>query len=223
MNRHLQWLLWGFLTSISMVVHAQNASHDVWQAYVDGSVGKPLNYLFVDARAHYFTIPSHYRALDLGSGSGNEALDLLHRHWEVSAIDASPRAGEVLKARAHTLRNHLNFQVSDFSHVSLDGDYDFVFSLLALPFGNKQDLPTLVQNITQHMKKGAVFAVNFFGYQHSFVTKKEAYGMDKAEIFNLFSSHQLNIVYYLNRVYDQKDFSGNPTHWDVIDVIGIKQ
>lgn len=170
----------------------------------------------------FFSAPGKYRALDLGSGSGNETIDLLSRNWNVLGTDLSPRSGEVISQRAQQLGGRFQFQEGDFSTVRLNDYYDLVISFYSLPFGNKKDLPILITNLSCHMKSGAVIAVNFFGEKHDFVKHGKAYGITKSEINQLFDTNHFKIIYFLNRIYNQRDFDGNQIHWDILDIIAIK-
>ncbi|MEN9450388.1 MAG: hypothetical protein RJA83_1002 [Pseudomonadota bacterium] len=197
-------------------------SKDEWKDYIDGTVGKSNYYLYKETRNKFFNSSEKHRALDLGSGAGNEDVDLLTRGWDVVGVDASPRSGEIIKERAKGLNGHFSFLEADFRSAQLTGYYDFVMSFYSLPFGNKKELSLLVKNIGKHMKNGGIFAVTFFGYQHDFVKQGKAYGISKEELNNILRSNQFNVTFFLNRIFDQKTFAGDPVHWDVFDVVAVK-
>lgn len=195
---------------------------ELWREYIDGSVGKSVYYLCNDVQNKFFKMPNKYRALDLGTGSGNEAIDLVSKGWEVLGTDTSPRSGEVIAERANGLPGKFQFQQGDFSTTRLTGHYDLVTSFFALPFGDKRNLPAVLNNISQHMQSGAVLAINFFGEKHDFVKKGLAYGTNKEEIINYLKANRFKVIFFLNRVYNQRDFSGDQIHWDIYDVIALK-
>lgn len=194
---------------------------DPWKDYIDKNIGTPTYYLYPQAIQSFH--PKKGRALDLGSGSGEVDVALAAKGWNVTGVDTSPRSGEVIAERTRHLNGQFHFQQTDFASIKLAGNYNLVVSFSALPFGNKQDLPGLIKNIAQHMQSGSIFAANFFGYQHSFVKKGDAYGINKNELDTLFKSTNFEIKFFLNRSYDQKDFHGNETYWDVLDVIALKK
>lgn len=211
-----------FLLNFATQTVFANTHEEAWRQYIDGTLGKPIYYLYHDAKNKFFNHPKPYRALDLGSGAGNEVVDLLTAGFDVTGSDLSPRSYEVIKARANGLKGHFEFQQGDFSSVQMKGYYDFVISILALPFGNKKDLPTILNKLSLHTKTGAIFIVTFFNYGHDFVKRGEAYGISQNELFNYLKQSGFKINFFLNRTYDQKDFSGTNTHWDVFDIIAIR-
>lgn len=215
-------LLFCVFFALIMLFFVSPKEQDTWKGYIDGTIGSPLDYLYVEAKNKFFKAPGIYRAINFGSGAGNEVVDLVTRGWSVVSIDTSLRSGEVINERVKGLNGQFLFQQGDFSSVQMDGDYDFIMSFFALPFGNKKNLPVLMSLIAQHAKSGAVLAVNFFGYNHGFVKRGTAYGIDKEELLNYLKQNNFEVTFLLNRVYDQKDFEGKSIHWDVFDVIAVK-
>lgn len=67
------------------------------------------------------------RVLDVGCGTGELAIALARRGYDVTGIDGSPVAIE--KARANAARNGLTvrFEVQDATNLSLPDQYDAVF------------------------------------------------------------------------------------------------
>jgi tellurite methyltransferase len=69
-----------------------------WASYYAGTEGRLPRALL--ARALQLA-PSPGFAVDLGSGSGLETLQLLERGWRVLSIDGEPAAGRRLRAMVH--------------------------------------------------------------------------------------------------------------------------
>lgn len=134
----------------------------------------------------------------------------------------SQRAGEIITERMKYINGKFNFQLSDFENVTLNGKYDLVLSFFALPFGNKNNLPDLIGKISQHMRPDAIFAVTFFGKDHTFVKNGQAYGMSKDELSSLLTLNGFEIRYFLNRHFNQAGGNGDYDNWDVLDVIARK-
>lgn len=195
---------------------------DGWAAYVDGSIGRNFYYLYQQAMYTSFKDHGHYRALSLGAGAGDPDVDLAANGWDVTSVDLSARSSEVVSARMKFVNGSYHFQQSDFAKAQLSGNYDLIMSFFALPFGKKADLPGLMKNISQHTKSGAVFAVNFFGPEHTFVKKGQCYAMTKDEISQMLAANGFEVKFFLNRHYTQQDFNGNNTFWDLLDVIAVK-
>jgi trans-aconitate methyltransferase len=198
-----------------------NLEH-VWQNYIDGTVGRPLYYLYQDVISNHFNSAKVGRALSLGCGAGNEEVDLLKNGWEVNAIDNHKRSQEILNERAKNLPGKLHFQLGNFAELKMDGHYDLVLALFSLPFGKKDELAKLLERVTEHLKPGSLFAANFFGSTHSFVKKSIAYSLNINEIAELFSKNNFKISYSISRKFNQLDFSGNKTAWDLIEIIVVK-
>lgn len=197
------------------------ANESKWHSYIDFTVGERIYYLYYAALD--VSKPSGNRALILGSGAGNEDIELLRKGWEVWSVDQSPRSEKVIKQRATNFREKSHFHLGDFSSFKMTDNYDLVISFFALPFGDRKDLDSLVKNISNHMQKGSVFTVTFFGEQQDFVKKKVAYGIKQKELEELLIVNNFKIHYLINRIYDKKDAFDNMVHWDIFDVIAIKQ
>lgn len=205
----------------STVVFADQQRDD-WAAYVDGSVGRNFYYLYQQVMYGFFQDQHQHRAINFGAGAGDVDVDLAAHGWDVTSVDLSPRAGEVIGERMKFVKGRFHFQQKDFSRADLTGNYDLITSFFALPFGGKNDLPGMMKNIAQHTKSGSVLAVNFFGNEHSFVKQGQCYGMSKDEVYQLMSQNGFEIRYFLNRYFSQPDFNNNKTYWDVLDVIAVK-
>ena len=68
------------------------------------------------------------RALDLGCGSGGNAVWLAERGWQVTAVDFSAVAIEKAKLRAADKRVEVEFIVSDVTAYQPNGLYDLITS-----------------------------------------------------------------------------------------------
>jgi len=56
------------------------------------------------------------RALDVACGAGRHAIWLAGRGWQVTAVDYSPAAIEILRERAMQTGLHINTRVADLEH-----------------------------------------------------------------------------------------------------------
>ena len=68
------------------------------------------------------------RALDLGCGSGGNAVWLAQRGWQVTAVDFSEAGIEKARNRAADQRVHVDFVVSDVTVYWPTGPYDLIAS-----------------------------------------------------------------------------------------------
>jgi|GEM_PF-2599632 len=207
---------------ISRFASEETNLEQIWQNYIDGTVGRPLYYLYQDVMSNHFNSSKVGRALSLGCGAGNEEIDLLKNGWEVNAIDNHLRSQEIVNERAKNLPGKLHFQLGNFAELEMDGHYDLVLALFSLPFGKKDELARLFERVAEHLKPGSLFAANFFDDTHSFVKKSMAYSLNLDEIAELFNKNNFKLSYNISRKFNQLDFSGNKTAWDLIEIIAVK-
>lgn len=86
----------------------------------DTGVPDPLLVEFVQTRSL-----TARRVLEIGCGTGTNAIWLASRGFEVVGIDISPRA--IAQAEAKLRGESVHFLVRDFFDASLEGSYEFVF------------------------------------------------------------------------------------------------
>lgn len=68
------------------------------------------------------------RALELGCGTGTNAIYLAEQGFQVTAMDVAPQAIDQAQARARHLKRPPNFVVADITRSpDLDGPFDFLF------------------------------------------------------------------------------------------------
>lgn len=70
------------------------------------------------------------RALDLGCGTGTNAIELARRGWGVTGIDFAPKAIRSARRRALRAGVEIDFRVGDVTDLSdLVGPYDYVLDI----------------------------------------------------------------------------------------------
>jgi SAM-dependent methyltransferase len=208
-------------TTKSITNSNNNNSYD-WKNYVEATTGNNPYYLYKQVIESFFDSSKVYRAVNFGSGAGNEDIDLVKRGWEVTSIDQLPYSGEVIKSKIQGLSGTSYFQQHEYLSADLQGDYDLVMSFLALPFGNKDDLPEILVKISKHMRKGSIFVANFFGEDHDFVKRKKAYGITFDEIISLLKANNFKLTFFYNRIYKAGSYEDGVIHWDVLDIVATK-
>lgn len=103
-------------------------------------------------------------AVDLGTGTGRDALFLLEKGWNVLAIDAESMAIDILLNRVQENdRNRIEVNISPFSEMSLPDHINLINASFSLPFCSPEDFPDIWQNIVDHLEIGGRFAGQFFG------------------------------------------------------------
>lgn len=79
------------------------------------------------------------RALDLGCGTGTNAITLTRRGWRVTGIDFSPKAIAAARRKATTAGLHIDFRIGDVTDLKhLQGPYDYALDIGCL-FALKPD------------------------------------------------------------------------------------
>jgi SAM-dependent methyltransferase len=70
------------------------------------------------------------RALDLGCGTGTNAITLTRHGWQVSGVDFAPKAINAARSKAASAGLGISFHVADVSDLSfLTGPYDYVLDI----------------------------------------------------------------------------------------------
>ncbi|AHG21371.1 tellurite resistance protein TehB [Chania multitudinisentens RB-25] len=88
------------------------------------------------------------KALDLGCGSGRNALYLNLKGFTVTAWDKNPlsvaRLNHIISSEQLT---HLTASERDLNTQGFSGQYDFILSTVVFMFLNRTQIPTLVRNM----------------------------------------------------------------------------
>ena len=165
--------------------YAAEDSESFARNYIDASVGEPVYYLYRQATDIRFNDNQKYRAINIGSGTADVVVDMLSKGWDVTATDKAQRAKEVADERTKNLKGSFQFQLADIPEIRLSGDYNLAVAFYTLPFGKKENIPTLIKDLSAHMKKGSLVAVNFFGNDHSLVKDGVAFGLTEKRYGNI--------------------------------------
>jgi cyclopropane fatty-acyl-phospholipid synthase-like methyltransferase len=153
--------------------------------------------------------------LSLGPGAGVAELDLINKCWDVTAVDKEIHSYNIM--RESTKSKKLTFIHKSFEELKLEDKYDYVIAINSLPFMDKKHLPNLFDDLINHSKKKCVYAMTFFGNNHTFV-KKSCFGMTIASVKKLLKKYKLTLLYI-----DQKNLHRlDDVIFDVISVIASK-
>ena len=81
------------------------------------------------------------RALDLGCGTGTNAIELAKRGWQVTGIDFARRAIRIAHSKAKMAGVQIDFRVADVSKLpDIAGPFDLILDIgcfHSLPFNRK--------------------------------------------------------------------------------------
>lgn len=95
------------------------------------------------------------KTLDMGCGSGRNALYLASLGFDVTAIDANPSAIETLRAIAASegLAN-VAARVYDINAADLGDDYDFIACTVTLMFLDPERIPAVIDDMQRCTRPG---------------------------------------------------------------------
>lgn len=148
-------------------------------------------------------------AIDLGCGAGNETLALLERGWRVHAVDAEPRAIEILTERVSKgMAGRLTTETSLLHEADLP-QADLVFASLSLPFAGGH-LRHSVDVALRAVRTGGWFVGVFFGHRDTWATEEDVATVDTPEIEAMLTGFE-------SRSIEESEFDGpsgaGPKHW----------
>jgi 2-polyprenyl-3-methyl-5-hydroxy-6-metoxy-1,4-benzoquinol methylase len=123
------------------------------QSYADGNIpwdsGKPSQELIRVLKEGKLAGET---ALEIGCGTGTNAIELARRGFKVTAVDYVPQAIEAAKAKAHAANVIVDLRVADVLTAQLSGPYDVVFDrgvYHCLRVENLQKFLRALQNVTR--------------------------------------------------------------------------
>jgi SAM-dependent methyltransferase len=186
-----------------------------WVAYID-KTGTHVHDLHLISKLLWAN-QKNKRALSIGSGAGNDAVNLLENKWDVTCVDIEPYSEIAIKSRT---KKKFKFQNASFENIVFDGKYSYVSAYNAFPFGDKKYLRKIVDTIYKHLVKGGVFALTLFSNTHTFVKNKTCYSVTKEYISKLFANYEL--IWCDKNEQDLKRKFGI-VHWSAYDIIAIKK
>jgi SAM-dependent methyltransferase len=96
--------------------------------------------------------------LDLGCGTGNYALRLAQRGYEVCGVDLSESMLDIAREKIRNTPASIQYFHSDIASIQLDRQFDaaiMMFAVLGYQHTNEQIIKTL-KNISAHLKAGGL-------------------------------------------------------------------
>ncbi|RUS65388.1 putative S-adenosyl-L-methionine-dependent methyltransferase TehB [Saezia sanguinis] len=95
------------------------------------------------------------QVLDLGCGSGRNALYLNLLGFDVTAYDHNEssiaRLNQIMEAEQ---LQHLQARVYDINQAAIEQNYDWIISTVVLMFLQAQQIPSILKNMQEHTKPG---------------------------------------------------------------------
>ncbi len=152
--------------------------------------------------------------LDLGCGSGKDALAASENGFEVTAVDKKP-------IPELPLIHFIESKIEDFDIEA--NKYDFIYADNSLPFLLKDDVKKVLLDATQKLKGGGVVYFSLFGEHDSWVNDKQMNFWKKEEVNEFVGSLEL----FLYRKTEEEGYAaamnGDTKYWHIFRFILKKQ
>ena len=149
--------------------------------------------------------------LDIGCGTGENALLVAERGHRVCGIDSSPRAIEKAQAKAKERGIEADFMVWDaFDLEKLDRQFDTVIDSGLFHVFDEEDHPALVKSIPSALKTGGTYFILCFSVKETRETGPRR--VSDEEIRSDFSG-EWNINYIKDAKFDSLIHEGGAKAW----------
>lgn len=147
----------------------QNKTEQFFTKYVSGK--KELNSLNMSKAGkiefekffNFLNLPKKTSLIELGSGYGRFALELLRRDYKVTAVDISQKSLNILfsQAKKNKINKNLRLLKSDFSEPQEQNKYDaaYCISTFHLLAGTEKERVSIFSNLVKSVKKGGKVVV----------------------------------------------------------------
>jgi len=190
-----------------------------WAAYYRATSAGPPRELLERALEHVAWEGKPRRrptAIEIGSGSGRDALALLRTGWRVLAIDAQREAAEFLARRVPARqRPFLTALIAPMEDLVLPSA-DPVYASFSLPFCPPESFPTLWRRIRSAIRPGGHFAGQLFGDRDEWVGRPRMVFQSLREVRSLTRGFKVELLRETEE--EGRSFVG-PKHWHFFDLI----
>lgn len=160
-------------------------------------------------------------AIDLGSGSGIDSLELLKSGWNVIAIDKEASSHELLLAELPpNYSNKIQTITSPFESAELS-EVDLINATFSLPFCDKAYFSNFWDRVVDAIKPGGRFCGQLFGINDSWASHPNMTFHSAEQVALLF--HKFELEFYLEKEYDAHTLAGVPKHWHVFHIVAKKK
>jgi len=158
-----------------------------WAAFCEATATRgPLEYFHSAMEYVDGTVGAGRLAIDVGTGGGADARDLLSRGWRVFALDAEPASRKLLEQRTPAnVRDRLVIATGSFHTVVLP-PADLAYAQFSLPFAG-DDLDAATTNVLASVVSGGAFVGQFFGANDDWASDPHVASVDREWIAKTFS------------------------------------
>lgn len=193
-----------------------------WAAYYEKTGRRPPRETLIRALDSFDREPDcRRRAVDLGSGTGRDTVEILRRGWTVLAIDAEKTAIEQLAAR-DDLPSSGRLETRTGRFEALDWpEVDLVNSSFALPLCPPAEFPALWSRIAASLGPGGRFAGHLFGDRDEWRGDPSITFHDAGEVDALLDGY--DVEYLREEEDDSITARGQPKHWHIFHVVARRK
>lgn len=191
-----------------------------WGAYYEQLKDRPPRKTLLRALDLFGAPPTDAIAVDLGCGSGRDAVELLRRGWSVVAVDAEPEALRQLEERKLPGAERITPVLSRFEDVPLPIGCILVNSSFAMPLCEPQKFHALWQRIAEALPAGGRFSGQWYGPRDSWVGRPGMSFVSREEAQRLLRGFDLEM--FEEEETDGTTPRGKPHHWHIFHIVARK-
>lgn len=211
------------LSSLNCVEITSTPSKGSWDDYYQNTLNETKPYKTLLLAQEYFKLEQKVGlAVDLGTGTGRDALFLLNHDWKVLAIDAEPLAIEILLNRVPAEKSdNLQVAITAFSNMLLPQQVDLINASFSLPFCKPEEFAKCWEQISDHLVIGGRFAGHFFGDKDDWSQNTAMSFHTQEEMLQLFSEN-FSIEYLQIEEGLFPTAAGSMKHWHIFHIVAKK-
>jgi len=192
-----------------------------WAEYYAATADRPPRRTLLEAIARFGASDRPRFAVDLGSGDGRDAIELLRRGWSVLAIDAEPAAIERLRRRPDLPPDARLEARSERFEDAVWPAADLVNSSFALPLCPRDRFPGLWSRIVASLKPGGRFAGQLYGDRDGWAGRPGMTHVTREEAERLLAD--LEVELFEEEETDSVTPRGKPKHWHIFHIVARRR
>jgi SAM-dependent methyltransferase len=147
------------------------------------------------------------RALDLGCGTGTNAVTLSQRGWQVTGIDIAPKAIRIARRKARRAGLKIDFLVGDVSDLSgIKGPFDYALDIGCLFGLHPKERTGYEAGLSRLIRKGGCYML------YAWLPREwrgKRWGMTQEAVYDLFTPS----FKHLKTVIGEEKGAGSAWYW----------